>query len=126
MYARPEYLSTLDTSTPASAHVKVDLELYGCPIDRRQLLDTVAALLVGRKPDLPGHSVCFERKARDTVCVLAAHHFSHHGPLPLPLKRFAVRPGRTAAKVPPGGGQRICSIPRRCGVLEAVVRGGLR
>src|SRR5206468_1707387 len=33
VYARPEYLSTLDTSTPASAHVRVDLELYGCPVD---------------------------------------------------------------------------------------------
>jgi sulfhydrogenase subunit delta len=72
VYARPEYLSTLDTSTPASAHVTVDLELSGCPIDRRQLLQTLAALLVGRRPDLPGHSVCFECKARGTTCVLVA------------------------------------------------------
>jgi sulfhydrogenase subunit delta len=81
VYARPDYLSTLDTSTPASAHVPVDLELYGCPIDRRQLLDTVAALLAGRKPAVPGHSVCFECKARDTVCLLTAHGTPCLGPV---------------------------------------------
>ncbi len=81
VYARPEYLSTLDTSTPASAHVTVDLELYGCPIDRRQLLDTIAALLVGRKPNLPGHSVCFDCKARGTACVMVAHGTPCLGPV---------------------------------------------
>ena len=49
VYARPDYIHTLATSTPPSAHVTVDYELRGCPIDRRQLLDTLAALLVGRK-----------------------------------------------------------------------------
>jgi len=81
VYARPEYLSTLDTSTPISAHVTVDLELPGCPIDRRQLLDTLAALLVGRRPDLPGHSVCFDCKARGTTCLLVAHGTPCLGPV---------------------------------------------
>jgi coenzyme F420-reducing hydrogenase gamma subunit len=81
VYARPEYLSTLDTSTPASAHVTVDLELSGCPIDRRQLVDTLAALLVGRRPDLPGHSVCFDCKARGSTCVLVAHGTPCLGPV---------------------------------------------
>jgi sulfhydrogenase subunit delta len=81
VYARPEYVSTLDTSTPASAHVKVDLELYGCPIDRRQLVDTLGALLAGRKPDLPGHSVCFECKARDTTCLVVARGTPCLGPV---------------------------------------------
>ena len=53
VYAQPEYIDTLATSTPASAHVKVDYQLPGCPIDRGQLLDTLAALLIGRKPRLP-------------------------------------------------------------------------
>lgn len=81
VYARPEYLSTLATSTPASAHVPVDLELPGCPIDRRQLLDTLAALLVGRKPNLPGHSVCLECKARGNTCVLVADGTPCLGPV---------------------------------------------
>jgi sulfhydrogenase subunit delta len=81
VYARPDYLSTLDTSTPASAHVPVDLELSGCPIDRHQLLNTLAAILVGRKPDLPGHSVCFECKARGSTCLLVARGTPCLGPV---------------------------------------------
>lgn len=69
VYARPEYIETLATSTPIAALVPVDLELRGCPIDRRQLLDTLSALLAGRRPDLPGHAVCFECKARGITCL---------------------------------------------------------
>ena len=32
VYARPDYIDTLATSTPISAHVTVDYELRGCPI----------------------------------------------------------------------------------------------
>ena len=44
-------------------HVTVDFELRGCPISKRQLLELLGALLAGRKPNLPGHSVCVECKA---------------------------------------------------------------
>lgn len=73
VYAHPEYVSTLATSTPVSAHVDVDFELRGCPIDRRQLIEVITAFLAGRKPDVPDHSVCFECKRRGTVCVTVAH-----------------------------------------------------
>ena len=53
VYAHPEYLETLATSTPISAHVKVDLELWGCPINKYQLLEVVAAVLQNRRPTLP-------------------------------------------------------------------------
>ena len=64
VYASPAYIDTLATSTPISAHVPVDFELRGCPIDRRQLLEVLTALLVGRKPDIPDASVCTECKRR--------------------------------------------------------------
>ncbi len=35
VYASPDYISTLATSTPISAHVNVDFELNGCPINKR-------------------------------------------------------------------------------------------
>ena len=70
VYAHPEYLDSLATSTPISAHVNVDYELQGCPIDRRQLLEVLVAELAGRRPVVPGHSVCVECKQRSTVCVL--------------------------------------------------------
>jgi sulfhydrogenase subunit delta len=81
VYARPEYVATLDRSTPISAHVPVDLELRGCPIDRGQLLNTLSALLAGRKPDLPLHSVCFECKRRGTPCVMVANGTPCLGPV---------------------------------------------
>jgi sulfhydrogenase subunit delta len=81
VYARPEYVSTLATSTPIAAHVDVDYELHGCPIDRRQLLEVITALLVGRKPDIPAHSVCFECKQRHNVCVVVAHGTPCLGPV---------------------------------------------
>ena len=31
VYATPEFISTLETSTPISHHVRVDFELRGCP-----------------------------------------------------------------------------------------------
>ncbi|WP_369386557.1 oxidoreductase [Streptomyces sp. CG1] len=81
VYARPEYISTLETSTAISAHVPVDLELRGCPIDRRQLLEVITAYLTGRKPRIPGHSVCFECKRRGTTCITVAHGIPCLGPV---------------------------------------------
>jgi sulfhydrogenase subunit delta len=70
VYASPGYISTLATSTPISDHVAVDFELRGCPIDKRQLLEVIAAYLAGRKPAVAAHSVCVECKRRGTVCVM--------------------------------------------------------
>lgn len=70
VYAKPEYVQTLATSTPISGYVEVDYELRGCPIDRGQLLELLGALLAGRRPNLPTHSVCEQCKARGTACVL--------------------------------------------------------
>jgi len=81
VYARPDYVNTLATSTPASAHVAVDYELRGCPIDRGQLLDTLAALLVGRKPRLPAATVCAECKRSGVTCVAVADGIPCLGPV---------------------------------------------
>ena len=81
VYARPEFIDALGTSTPISAHVKVDHELRGCPIDRRQLLELLTALLAGRRPNLPVHSVCQECKLRGTACVLVSRSTPCLGPV---------------------------------------------
>ena len=62
VYARPEYISTLATSTPIAAHVDVDFELHGCPIDKRQLLEVISALLA--RPQA--------RASRRTACASSA------------------------------------------------------
>jgi coenzyme F420-reducing hydrogenase gamma subunit len=81
VYATPEFVSTLSTSTPIADHVTVDLELRGCPISKTQLLETVLALLNGRPPRLPTTSVCQECKARGTPCVMIARATPCLGPV---------------------------------------------
>ena len=81
VYASPEFISTLETSTPIAAHVRVDFELHGCPIDKRQLLEVVTAFLHGRKPGIPSTSVCTECKRRGNVCVTVAHGTPCLGPV---------------------------------------------
>ncbi len=49
VYATPKYIKTLATSTPIAAHVKVDFELRGCPINKTQLLEVLSAFLAGRR-----------------------------------------------------------------------------
>jgi len=81
VYASPDYISTLATSTPISAHVPVDFELNGCPVDKRQLLEVINAYLNGRRPKVRAHSVCIECKRRGTVCVMVAHGTACLGPV---------------------------------------------
>ena len=81
VYASPEYVSTLEQSTPISAHVKVDFELHGCPIDKRQLLEVITAFLHGRRPNIASTSVCTECKRRGNVCVMVAHGTPCLGPV---------------------------------------------
>ncbi len=81
VYAHPEYVSTLETSTPIADHVPVDLELRGCPIDRRQLLEVIAAYLSGRPPRLPTDSVCTQCKQRGVTCLMAASGVPCLGPV---------------------------------------------
>jgi sulfhydrogenase subunit delta len=80
VYAQPQHLSTLADSTPIAAHVPVDFELCGCPIDRRQLLEVLSAFLHGRRPAIPDHSVCVECKSAGTICVTVAHGTPCLGP----------------------------------------------
>jgi len=81
VYASPEYISTLETSTPIAAHIPVDFELHGCPVNKHQLLEVVTAFLHGRRPGIPSTSVCTECKRRNLVCVTVAHGTPCLGPV---------------------------------------------
>jgi sulfhydrogenase subunit delta len=80
VYARPDYIRTLATSTPIADHVPVDFELRGCPISKRQLVEVLSAFLAGRRPVTPPHSVCLECKLKGNVCVMVAHGTPCLGP----------------------------------------------
>lgn len=81
VYAQPEYIDTLTKSKPISDHVPVDFELRGCPINKEQLLELLQSYLLGRKPQIPNHSVCFECKARGTPCIAISKGIPCLGPV---------------------------------------------
>jgi sulfhydrogenase subunit delta len=81
VYATPEYVSTLDHSTPISAHVPVDFELQGCPVNKYQLLEVIRAALGDRKPTITASSVCQECKLRGHTCVMVAYGTPCLGPV---------------------------------------------
>jgi sulfhydrogenase subunit delta len=81
VYPKPEYIETLARSTPLSDHIRVDYELRGCPISQEQLLELLCALLIGRKPAMPGYSVCIECKRKALICVTVAHGIPCLGPV---------------------------------------------
>jgi sulfhydrogenase subunit delta len=81
VYAHPDYIETLATSTAISDHVTVDFELRGCPINKAQLVDVVSAFIAGRRPNTPAHSVCIECKLKGNVCIMVAKATPCLGPV---------------------------------------------
>ncbi len=80
VYAHPDYLHFLKTATPIAEHVTVDLELWGCPVNKAQVIEVIVALLNNRKPNLPPYAVCMECKRRGTICVLVDQGIPCLGP----------------------------------------------
>jgi coenzyme F420-reducing hydrogenase gamma subunit len=81
VYAKPEAIDALTRSSPIAEHVPVDFELRGCPINKHQLLEVIGALLHGRRPNIPTHSLCIECKLRGLICVMVAHGIPCLGPV---------------------------------------------
>jgi sulfhydrogenase subunit alpha len=84
VYAHPEFISTLATSTPIKDHVPVDFELRGCPIDKGQLIEVLSAFLGGRTPNVPTESVCIECKRRGRCASSSPTAPPASGPSPRP------------------------------------------
>lgn len=81
VYARPEYVDTLATSTAISHHVKVDYELQGCPINKHQLIEVLTSFIRDKNPAVSSSSVCTECKKNGNVCVTVAYGIPCLGPV---------------------------------------------
>lgn len=81
VYPRTEYIETLATSTAIADHVRVDLELHGCPVSKAQLVELVTAVLAGRRPQIPSAVQCVECKRHGTPCVIVSHGTPCLGPV---------------------------------------------
>lgn len=81
VYASPEYIQTLDQSTPISHHVRVDCELWGCPVNTDQVMDAIRSLLSHAVPRIKRDAVCLECKRLGQVCVLVTKKQPCMGPV---------------------------------------------
>jgi coenzyme F420-reducing hydrogenase gamma subunit len=81
IYARPELVDSLAKSTAIKDHVKVDLELWGCPINQRQILLAIRSLLFGVLPADEHDKVCMECKRQQTVCTMVTKNEPCMGPV---------------------------------------------
>ena len=81
VYAHPEYLHYLETSTPLNEHVQVDLEVWGCPVSKKTVVEILTAVVQNRRPNFPPSPVCLECKRNGTVCVVVAQGMPCMGPV---------------------------------------------
>lgn len=81
VYARPEYIRSLSTSTAIARHVPVDFELWGCPVNSHQVKAALRALLFGVAPVDEADKVCMDCKRNQTVCVLVSKGIACMGPV---------------------------------------------
>jgi sulfhydrogenase subunit delta len=81
VYRHPEAIASLAHSTPIAGHVKVDFELWGCPVNSRQMLAVVNDLLLGVSPRDNADKVCTECKRHDHACVMVTRGIACMGPV---------------------------------------------
>lgn len=81
VYASPQYIHSLETCTAIAQHVKVDLELWGCPVNSQQVLAAIKSLLHQARPHVRQEKVCLECKRKGQVCVLVTGQQACMGPV---------------------------------------------
>lgn len=81
IYASPQTIKSLGTSTAISHHVKVDWELWGCPVNTKQVMDAIRSLLFNAQLRIKRDSVCIECKRKGYACVLVTKNQPCMGPV---------------------------------------------
>jgi len=81
VYASPEHIHTLDRASPLSAQVRIDFELWGCPVNARQLQAVLRDLLSGVAPNVSDDKLCMECKRVGLTCVVVAKGMPCMGPV---------------------------------------------
>lgn len=81
IYPQPEYIDSLDKSSAIKRYVKVDFELWGCPINSRQISGAMAMLLQGANPIDNREKLCVECKRAGNICTLVTYGEPCLGPV---------------------------------------------
>jgi len=81
IYAQPDTLDSLETATAIAQHIRVDLELWGCPVNGSQVLAAIRALLFGVAPVEQVEPLCLECKRQQHTCVMVTQGQPCMGPV---------------------------------------------
>jgi len=81
IYARPEYLDTLEVVTSIAEHVHVDYELWGCPISKKQLMAVVNSAKLGVFPAANHEKLCQQCKRQQVSCIMVTQGKACLGPV---------------------------------------------
>lgn len=81
VYGETARLKTTFPPQPLSRFVRVDLEIAGCPPERREHLLALGALARGALPALPAYAVCMECRRRENLCLLLEAKLPCLGPV---------------------------------------------
>ncbi len=81
IYANPEHIDSLRTSSSIAEHVKVDLSIPGCPVNSGQVLRALRDLLSGIAPRSESQSLCMDCKRKGIVCTLVTKGEPCMGPV---------------------------------------------
>ena len=81
VYPHPEFIEELRDSTPVAEHVRVDFELWGCPVTQLQVTQLLQQLSVGVFPKDNAEKLCMDCKRQNQVCVLVTQNQPCLGPV---------------------------------------------
>ena len=81
IYPHPELIESLPRSDSVDRHVRVDFEVWGCPIGSDQIVSLITALLQGVPPSTSSDSVCMTCKQRGQSCILVTGQQPCMGPV---------------------------------------------
>ncbi len=81
IYTHPQHIDTLDKVAPIAEHVPVDFELWGCPINQRQLMALINNVALGVFPFEETDKLCMQCKRQQLSCVMVTKGAPCLGPL---------------------------------------------
>lgn len=70
VYAHPEFLGELTDCTGINQHIKVDFQLWGCPVTAEQVSHLIHQRFAGVFPEDKSEKLCMECKRKNHICVL--------------------------------------------------------
>lgn len=70
VYGKMGKTFAISQAQPIEAVIPIDGFIPGCPIDRKEFVRAVKALVQGRCPYIPDYPVCIECRLKENVCVM--------------------------------------------------------